>query len=156
MAPATVDPRTRHGTIVAGLVAGDDAERGIVGLAPDAHVVPIRILDGDSEFVDEGAAARVRQPRRRDPRGDPAAARRENVRVINLSLVLDAPSKAVADAIAAAQERGHARRRRGRQPTTRTSPAPAPPTPTEVGEQQVRFPATEKGVLGVTALDAGR
>ena len=108
-------PEDAHGTIVAGLVAGDDQKRGIVGIAPDAHVVPIRVLDGDSEVVDEGL---------RLESGNLAAGIREaiklrnsqNIRVINLSLVLDAPSRAVADAIAAAQKAGILVVVRGRQP----------------------------------------
>ena len=145
-------PEDAHGTIVAGLVAGDDAKRGIVGMAPDAHVVPIRVLDGDAEVVDEGArldsdnlAAGIREATRlRDA---------QNVRVINLSLVLDAPSKPVADAIAAAQDEGIlVVAAVGNRPPDETGTGPSDPY--EVGEKQVRFPATQEGVLGVTALDA--
>ena len=146
-------PEDAHGTIVAGLVAGDDQKRGIVGIAPDAHVVPIRVLDGDSEVVDEGLRLEA---------GNLATGIREaiklrksqNVRVINLSLVLDAPSRAVADAIAAAQKAGIlVVAAVGNRPPDETGTGPADPY--KVGEKQVRFPATEKGVLGVTALDAG-
>ena len=146
-------PEDAHGTIVAGLVAGDDQKRGIVGIAPDAHVVPIRVLDGDSEVVDEGLRLEA---------GNLAAGIREaiklrnsqNIRVINLSLVLDAPSRAVADAIAAAQKAGIlVVSAVGNRPPDETGTGPADPY--KVGEKQVRFPATEKGVLGVTALDAG-
>ena len=146
-------PEDAHGTIVAGLVAGDDRKRGIVGIAPGAHVVPIRVLDGDSEVVDEGLRLEA---------GNLATGIREaiklrksqNVRVINLSLVLDEPSRAVADAIAAAQNAGIlVVSAVGNRPPDETGTGPADPY--RVGEKQVRFPATEKGVLGVTALDAG-
>jgi membrane-anchored mycosin MYCP len=146
-------PEDAHGTIVAGLVAGDDQKRGIVGIAPEAHVVPIRVLDGDAEVVDEGLrleaanlATGIREAiKLRDS---------QNVRVINLSLVLDAPSRAVADAIAAAQKQGIlVVAAVGNRPPDETGTGPADPY--KVGEKQVRFPATEKGVLGVTALDAG-
>ena len=147
-------PEDAHGTIVAGLVAGDDGERGIVGLAPDAHVVPIRILDGDSEFVDEGLrlesdslAAGIREAIR--------LRTAENIRVINLSLVLDAPSKAVADAIAAAQSAGMlVVAAVGNRPPDESGTGPADPY--RVGEQEVRFPATEEGVLGVDRPRPGR
>ena len=145
-------PEDAHGTIVAGLVAGDDPERGIVGIAPDAHVVPVRVLDGDAEVVDEGLRLNA---------GNLAAGIREatklrhsqNVRVINLSLVLDAPSRAVADAIAAARKAGIlVVAAVGNRPPDDTGSGPADPF--KVGEKEVRFPATEEGVLGVTALDA--
>lgn len=145
-------PEDAHGTIVAGLVAGDDPKRGIVGIAPDAHVVPIRVLDGDADVVDEGQrleagnlAAGIREATR--------LRNSQNIRVINLSLVLDAPSAAVADAIAAAQQAGIlVVSAVGNRPPDDTGTGPADPY--KVGEKQVRFPATEKGVLGVTALDA--
>lgn len=145
-------PEDAHGTIVAGLVAGDDEKRGIVGLAPDAHVVPIRILDGDSEVVDEGLrlesdslAAGIREAIR--------LRTTQNIRVINLSLVLDARSKPVADAIAAARRAGMlVVAAVGNRPPDESGTGPADPY--RVGEREVRFPATEKGVLGVTALDA--
>jgi membrane-anchored mycosin MYCP len=146
-------PEDAHGTIVAGLVAGDDPKRGIVGVAPDAHVVPIRILDGDAEIVDEGLrleaanlAAGIREATR--------LRNSQNVRVINLSLVLDAPSREVTDAIAAAQKAGIlVVAAVGNRPPDETGTGPADPY--KVGEKQVRFPATVPGVLGVTALDAG-
>jgi membrane-anchored mycosin MYCP len=144
-------PEDAHGTIVAGLVAGDDPGRGIVGIAPDAHVVPVRVLDGDAEVVDEGLrleagnlAAGIREATK--------LRRSQNVRVINLSLVLDAPSRAVADAIAAARKAGIlVVAAVGNRPPDETGSGPADPF--EVGEKEVRFPATEEGVLGVTALD---
>ena len=60
----------------------------------------------------------------------------------------------MADAIAAAQKAGIlVVSAVGNRPPDETGTGPADPY--KVGEKQVRFPATEKGVLGVTALDAG-
>ncbi|HWG98744.1 MAG TPA: type VII secretion-associated serine protease mycosin, partial [Pilimelia sp.] len=48
-----------HGTTVAGLIAGrrDDA-RGVVGLAPDAKILPVRVLDADNRYRDAAVVAR--------------------------------------------------------------------------------------------------
>ncbi|NUS73413.1 MAG: type VII secretion-associated serine protease mycosin [Corynebacteriales bacterium] len=40
-----------HGTTVAGLIAGrDDDSRGVLGLAPKAKILPVRVLDPDNEY----------------------------------------------------------------------------------------------------------
>ncbi|MEU4470747.1 type VII secretion-associated serine protease mycosin [Micromonospora sp. NPDC023888] len=42
-----------HGTTVAGLIAGrKDDKRGVVGLAPDARILPVRVLDEDNRYDD--------------------------------------------------------------------------------------------------------
>ncbi|WP_229400892.1 type VII secretion-associated serine protease mycosin [Micromonospora okii] len=42
-----------HGTTVAGLIAGrSDDRRGAVGLAPDARILPVRVLDGENRYDD--------------------------------------------------------------------------------------------------------
>ncbi|WP_208641138.1 type VII secretion-associated serine protease mycosin [Micromonospora arborensis] len=42
-----------HGTTVAGLIAGrSDDKRGAVGLAPDARILPVRVLDEDNRYDD--------------------------------------------------------------------------------------------------------
>ncbi|WP_091336333.1 type VII secretion-associated serine protease mycosin [Micromonospora rhizosphaerae] len=42
-----------HGTTVAGLIAGRrDDDRGVVGLAPDAKILPIRVLDEENRYDD--------------------------------------------------------------------------------------------------------
>ncbi len=47
-----------HGTTVAGLIAGrsDDGE-GVVGLAPDAKILPIRVLDAENQYRDAKVVA---------------------------------------------------------------------------------------------------
>ncbi|MEU4400332.1 type VII secretion-associated serine protease mycosin [Micromonospora orduensis] len=42
-----------HGTTVAGLIAGrKDDKRGVVGLAPDARILPVRVLDERNRYDD--------------------------------------------------------------------------------------------------------
>ncbi|MCZ7426837.1 type VII secretion-associated serine protease mycosin [Micromonospora sp. WMMA1949] len=42
-----------HGTTVAGLIAGrNDDDRGVVGLAPDAKILPVRVLDAENRYDD--------------------------------------------------------------------------------------------------------
>ncbi|MEU8260978.1 type VII secretion-associated serine protease mycosin [Micromonospora sp. NPDC048999] len=42
-----------HGTTVAGLIAGRaDDDRGVVGLAPDARILPVRVLDDENRYDD--------------------------------------------------------------------------------------------------------
>ncbi|MBX7264818.1 type VII secretion-associated serine protease mycosin [Micromonospora sp. Llam7] len=42
-----------HGTTVAGLIAGrNDDRRGVVGLAPDARILPVRVLDEENRYDD--------------------------------------------------------------------------------------------------------
>lgn len=42
-----------HGTTVAGLIAGrNDDSRGVVGLAPDARILPVRVLDEENRYDD--------------------------------------------------------------------------------------------------------
>jgi type VII secretion-associated serine protease mycosin len=42
-----------HGTTVAGLIAGrNDDSRGVVGLAPDAKILPVRVLDEENRYDD--------------------------------------------------------------------------------------------------------
>jgi type VII secretion-associated serine protease mycosin len=47
-----VDP-VGHGTTVAALIAGrDDDSKGVVGLAPRARILPVRVLDKDNRYDD--------------------------------------------------------------------------------------------------------
>ncbi|WP_174361749.1 type VII secretion-associated serine protease mycosin [Micromonospora aurantiaca (nom. illeg.)] len=42
-----------HGTTVAGLIAGRaDDDRGVLGLAPDAKILPVRVLDVENRYDD--------------------------------------------------------------------------------------------------------
>ncbi|MFF3864269.1 type VII secretion-associated serine protease mycosin [Micromonospora sp. NPDC001898] len=78
-----------HGTTVAGLIAGrDDDKRGAVGLAPDAKILPVRVLDEENRYDDAMIVAKgVRW------------AVDNGARVINLSLGGGGDSPALAAAL---------------------------------------------------------
>ncbi|TDC37786.1 type VII secretion-associated serine protease mycosin [Micromonospora sp. 15K316] len=78
-----------HGTTVAGLIAGrKDDKRGVVGLAPDARILPVRVLDDENRYDDALIVARgVRW------------AVDHGARVINLSLGGSGDSPALAAAL---------------------------------------------------------
>ncbi|MFE9954946.1 type VII secretion-associated serine protease mycosin [Micromonospora sp. NPDC005299] len=119
-----------HGTTVAGLIAGRrDDDRGAVGLAPDAKILPVRVLDQENRYDDAGTVANgVRW------------AVDHGARVINLSLGGSDTSEALAAAIDYAFARnvvvvactGNLATSKGR---------------------EVWYPAREPGVLAVTGLD---
>src|SRR5689334_2169405 len=53
-----VDP-VGHGTTVAGLIAGrDDDSVGVVGLAPHAKILPVRVLDTNNRYDDPATVAK--------------------------------------------------------------------------------------------------
>ncbi|MFE9201056.1 type VII secretion-associated serine protease mycosin [Micromonospora sp. NPDC007230] len=78
-----------HGTTVAGLIAGRaDDDRGVVGLAPDAKILPVRVLDDENRYDDAMIVAKgVRW------------AVDNGARVINLSLGGSSDSPALAAAL---------------------------------------------------------
>jgi len=48
-----------HGTSVAALIAGHNDPDGVVGLAYDAQILPVRVLDSDNRYDDAGVVARA-------------------------------------------------------------------------------------------------
>src|SRR5207237_47786 len=48
-----------HGTTVAGLIAGrNDDGAGVVGVAPEAKILPVRVLDGANRYNDAAVVAK--------------------------------------------------------------------------------------------------
>ncbi|MET8909355.1 type VII secretion-associated serine protease mycosin [Micromonospora sp. NPDC004551] len=119
-----------HGTTVAGLIAGRrDDDRGAVGLAPDAKILPVRVLDQENRYDDAVTVANgVRW------------AVDHGARVINLSLGGTDTSEALAAAIDYAFARNVVVVAcTGNLATSKT--------------RDVWYPAREPGVLAVTGLD---
>jgi type VII secretion-associated serine protease mycosin len=53
------DDPVGHGTAVAGLIAGSGTdERGVLGLAPDAKVLPVRVLNEENRYTDPAVVAK--------------------------------------------------------------------------------------------------
>jgi subtilisin family serine protease len=87
-----VDP-VGHGTTVASLIAGRRDDAGVVGLAPDARILPVRVLDRQNRYDDAAVVARGLR-----------WAVDKGARVVNLSLGGLAQSDVLADALRYAAE----------------------------------------------------
>lgn len=149
-------PYDAHGTLVGGLVAGR-APAGALGVAPGAHVVPVRVLDASSgvasnedgmvRLTPDNVAAGIRWAV--DNKG-PAG-----IGVINLSLNFDEPHPAIEAQVKRALKAGIV-------VVAAVGNRPSPPSGEDAetwrgryrpGENTAKFPATIPGVLGVAALD---
>jgi type VII secretion-associated serine protease mycosin len=119
-----------HGTTVAGLIAGSAADdKGALGLAPDAKILPIRVLDSDNRYEDAMVvAAGVRW------------AVDHGARVLNLSLGGIGTSAALAEALDYAFAKDVV--------VIACTGNVTASTPTEVW-----YPAREPGVVAVSGLD---
>ncbi|MGS2613018.1 type VII secretion-associated serine protease mycosin [Micromonospora sp. LZ34] len=119
-----------HGTTVAGLIAGrNDDNRGVVGLAPDAKILPVRVLDDKNRYDDALIVAKgVRW------------AVDNGARVINLSLGGGGDSPALAAALDYAFARDVVVVACTGNLATSTN-------------SKVWYPAREPGVIAVSGLD---
>ncbi len=119
-----------HGTTVAGLIAGrNDDDRGVVGLAPNAKILPVRVLDDENRYDDAMIVAKgVRW------------AVDNGARVINLSLGGSGDSPALAAALDYAFARDVVVVACTGNLATSKSP-------------QVWYPAREPGVVAVAGLE---
>lgn len=83
-----------HGTHVAGTIGGANDGVGVTGVAPDASIMPIRVLGDDGFGLTSDIIAGIYW------------ATNNGADVINLSLGGDRPSRAMSDAIAYASNKG--------------------------------------------------
>ncbi len=128
---STADPDpVGHGTAVAGLIAGRrDDSRGVVGLAPDARILPVRVLDAENRYDDALIVANgVRW------------AVDNGARVINLSLGGSSASPALAAALDYAFARD-------------VVVVACTGNETAASSSTVWYPAREPGVIAVSGLD---
>ena len=119
-----VDPNG-HGTHVAGIIGAGDNRIGVVGVAPEVTIVPVRALRADQTGSSRDLANGI------------TWAANEGVDVINASLGSNDPSRAVQTATSYAQSRGVV-----------IVAAGGNAGPTGV----VRYPAGHPGVLGISAV----
>jgi type VII secretion-associated serine protease mycosin len=120
-----------HGTTVAALVAGrGDDQRGVVGLAPDAKILPVRVLDEDNRYDDAIIVAKAVR-----------WAVDSGARVVNLSLGGVGDSAALAEAL----DYAFAKDVVVVACTGNVGPAVTP--------DAVWYPAREPGVVAVAGLD---
>lgn len=118
-----------HGTTVAALIAGrNDDGRGVAGLAPQAKILPVRVLDGENRYDDAATVARgVRW------------AVDNGARVVNLSLGGAGSSAALAESLDYAFARD-------------VVVVACAGNITSQRSARVWYPAREPGVLAVTGL----
>jgi type VII secretion-associated serine protease mycosin len=122
-----------HGTTVAGLIAGSAKDdRGALGLAPDAKILPVRVLDADNRYEDALVVAQgVRW------------AVDHGARVLNLSLGGIGTSAALAEALDYAFAKDVV--------VIACTGNVTASAPTDVW-----YPAREPGVIAVSGLDRPR
>ncbi|WP_409364962.1 type VII secretion-associated serine protease mycosin [Catellatospora methionotrophica] len=126
------DDPVGHGTTVAALIAGrSDDGRGVVGLAPKAKILPVRVLDKDNKYDDSRVVAEgVRWAVDHD------------AKVINLSLGGGSASEALAEAIDYAFDKD-------------VVVVACVGNVSTGGPTEIWYPAREPGVLAVTAIAPG-
>jgi subtilisin family serine protease len=123
--PGARSDKNGHGTFIAGIIAGKSNGGGIVGMAPNARILPVKVLDsggvGDSDDIAQGIIWAV------DNGAD----------VINMSFGADSANRVEAEAIDYARGAG----------VTLVAAAG------NEGIKQVMYPAGYPEVLGVGATD---
>lgn len=123
------DDEVGHGTTVAGLIAGSSADGlGVVGLAPDASILPVRVLNAKNKYNDAKIVA-----------DGVVWAVDHGARVINLSLGGGVNSSVLADAIDYAF---------AKDVVVVACVGNVMPD----GPAKIWYPASEPGILAVTAL----
>jgi type VII secretion-associated serine protease mycosin len=119
-----------HGTTVAALIAGRRDDDGVVGLAPDAKILPVRVLDSHNRYEDASIVAQGLR-----------WAVDHGATVVNLSLGGLAHSDVLADALKYAADHNVV-----------VVACTGNLAQTSGGYPQVWYPAREPGVIAVTGL----
>lgn len=83
-----------HGTHVSGIIAADNDSDGVVGVAPEAKILPVRVLDDQGYGTNSNIAAGIRY------------ATDNGADIINMSLGGPMPSSAVKSALDYAEDHG--------------------------------------------------
>ncbi|CAM3167930.1 S8 family serine peptidase [Nocardioides dubius] len=151
-----------HGTLTASLVSGTlpasgDSAAQPIGVAPGAHVVPIRVADGGADIV----AAFEDDDLTPVTAGNVAAGisealrlrKRENIKVISISLSITEPDRSLARAVRRAQRAGVLVVASAGNRSSGDSEQEKARNAFRAGEDKVPYPARLDGVLAVTAAD---
>lgn len=124
-----------HGTHVAGIIGALlNNSRGVVGLAPNSRIVPVKALGDDGTGYSSDIAQGI------------VWAANNNVRVINMSMAGTGTSSAVASAISYARSRNVVVVAAAGNVACQSGLLASNPT---------QYPAAYPGVVGVAAIDAG-
>ncbi|MEN3304671.1 MAG: hypothetical protein V7603_873 [Micromonosporaceae bacterium] len=121
-----------HGTTVAGLIAGRERAGGVMGMAPRAKILPVRVLDRENRYADAATVARGLR-----------WAVDHGARVVNLSLGGTGRSLSLANAIEYAYEHD-------------VVIVACTGNLAAGGGNEVWYPAREAGVLAVSGLTQSR
>lgn len=119
-----------HGTTVAALIAGHDDDSGVVGLAPAASILPVRVLDAENKYDDAAVVASGLR-----------WAVDHGADVVNLSLGGSTPSDRLADAVRYAEAHD-------------VVVVACTGNVTAGAAKEVWYPAREPGVVAVAGLAA--
>lgn len=140
-----------HGTAIAGVIAARPVKgSSMVGLAPAAKILPVRVFVGDSltgndVTVDDADPAAERPTLERIAAGIRWAAE-NGARIVNVSITSPTSNAALESAVAFATAKGAL--------VVAAAGNRAQISPTELAPSAVQYPAGLKDVLGVAAADA--
>ncbi|HWQ88561.1 MAG TPA: S8 family serine peptidase [Desulfitobacteriaceae bacterium] len=130
-APGTAQDDNGHGTHVAGIAAAQLNDRGIVGVAYQAKIMPVKAMDEYGEGADDVIAAGI------------VWAVNHGAKIINLSLGSDTETAVLRSAVEYAQENG-----------VLVVAAAGNFDPLKQSNPGINYPASYPRVLAVTATDA--
>ncbi|MDR1186816.1 MAG: type VII secretion protein EccB [Bifidobacteriaceae bacterium] len=138
-----------HGTAVAGLIAARPVQgSGLVGIAPEATIIPIRVFVSESEE----AAAVGHAPTAGNLANGIAAAAAMGAEIINVSMSTEEDSPALREAVAEAQAAGALIVAAAGNLADLTQDSSGVTQGRDGSVRQVRYPAAYPGVVGVAAV----
>jgi len=117
-----------HGTSVAGVIAALNNDSGVVGIAYNAKIMPVKVMDKDGEGEDDIIADGI------------VWAANHGAKIINLSIGSETENKILDDALAYARSKG-------------CLLVGASGNKEENGTNGISFPAANPNVLAVTSID---
>lgn len=135
-----LDDATGHGTAIAGIIAAREVDgSALVGVAPDAKILPIRVFysDADQQIIDQGFG-----PTDEKIAQGITTAANDGAQIINVSMSTTVDSKPLRDAVALANSKGA---------LVVASAGNADPDAEKSEDSTTRYPAAYPHVLAVSA-----